>query len=431
MAEGHRRGLASRTLGERPFASLHNANYRRWFSGQVLSLVGTWMQVAAQSWLVLELTHSSVDLGAVVALQQVPVLVLGGYGGVVADRVDKRRQMILLQCLMGLQALALGLITVFHVVRFWEICALAVALGVNSAFELPSRMSFTYEMVGPDEATNAVALNSVVINCARVVGPAVAGFVIAGVGVGVCFLLNAASFVAVVYALATQDRTTLRAGTPRAQPKGQFREGLRYVRTIRELWVPVVMVALIGALTYEFPVSLPVLASRTLHGDSRTYGFMYASMGLGAVVGGLVSGARRASGIRATSLVSASFGLSMLFAALSPDVLVECVALLLVGAASGAFMVTSAATMQLSAAAEMRGRAMSMWSMAYQGTTPIGAPTIGWVIGEAGARAGLLVGAASCVIGAGIGWLYTPRRSGSSAARGKRAKAAPEAAAPS
>ena len=358
----------------------------------------------------LEITHSSVDLGAVIALQQVPVLVLGGYGGVIADRVDKRRQMMLLQLLMGLQALCLGLLTVFHVVRLWEIGLLAVALGIDSAFELPSRMAFTYEMVGPDDVTNAVALNSVIINCARVVGPAVAGFVIADVGVGACFLVNAGSFAAVVYALATQDTSKLRSSAPRAHPKGQFVEGLRYVGTIRELWVPVVMVALIGALTYEFPVSLPVLASRTFHGGARTYGLMYASMGLGAVVGGLISGARRTSGIRATTLVSTAFGLSMLFAALSPDVPVECLALALVGAASGAFMVTSAATIQLAAAGEMRGRAMSMWSMAYQGTTPIGAPTVGWVIGEAGARAGLLVGAASCAVAATIGRVYQPRR---------------------
>ena len=201
-----------------------------------------------------------------------------------------------------------------------------------------------------------------------------------------------------------------RSSKPRAPAKGQLRGSLRYVSSKREPWVPVVTVALIGALAYEFPVSLPVLASRTFHGDARTYGFMYASMGLGAIVGGLLSGARRISGLRATTVVSAMFGMSMVLAALSPDVALEYCALALVGACSGAFMTTSAASIQLSAAGEMRGRAMAMWSMAYQGTTPIGAPTIGWVISEADARVGVLVGAAGCLVAAGIGRVFEPRR---------------------
>ena len=250
--------------GRVTFASLSVPNYRRYYGGQSISLIGTWMQMTAQSWLVLTLTHSGAALGVIVALQTLPVLLLGPYGGVVADRVDKRRLMIALQSAMGVQALILGLLTVTGAVRVWEIGILAALLGLNNAFENPARQSFMMELVGAEHLRNAVSLNSVLVNVARAIGPAVAGILIATVGEGVCFLVNAGSFVAVVLSLSTMDGAQLATVTPTRRARGQLREGLRYVRSTPTLAIPLVMMGIAGCLTYEFQVSLPVMADRGL-----------------------------------------------------------------------------------------------------------------------------------------------------------------------
>ncbi len=217
------------------FAALSVPNYRRYYSGQAISLIGTWMQMTAQAWLVLTLTHSSTALGVVIALQTLPVLLLAPYGGVIADRVNKRKLMIGLQSAMGVQALVLGVLTVTGVVRVWEVGALAALLGLNNAFENPARQSFMLELVGAKHLRNAVTLNSVLVNVARTVGPAVAGILIATVGDGVCFLANSASFVAVVFSLVTMDGSALDPTKPAPRARGQLREGLRYVRSRPEL----------------------------------------------------------------------------------------------------------------------------------------------------------------------------------------------------
>ncbi len=221
--------------GRLTFAALSVPNYRRYLAGQSISLIGTWMQMTAQSWLVFSLTHSSTKLGLIIALQTLPVLLLSPYGGVIADRIDKRRLMVALQSAMGLQALALGVLTVTGEVRFWQIGVLAVLLGLNNAFENPARQSFMLELVGGRHLRNAVTLNSVLVNVARVVGPAVAGIMIATVGEGVCFLVNAGSFIAVVTSLMRLHRGALEPTTPAPRARGQLREGLRYVRRTREL----------------------------------------------------------------------------------------------------------------------------------------------------------------------------------------------------
>ncbi len=270
-------------IGRRTFSALSVSNFRRFFFGQSVSMIGTWMQTVAQSWLVYTLTHSATALGFVVALQTLPILVLGPYAGVIADRVDKRKLMIVLQTFMGVQALVLGLLAVTHVVRFWEVCVLAVVLGLNNTFENPARQSFVLEMVGSDELRNAVSLNSTMVNAARAIGPAAAGVLIATVGEGVCFLVNAASFAAVVYSLVSMDKLTLQPTTPTGRHKGQMREGFRYVAHEPRLGIPLVMMALVGTLAYEFQVTLPVIAKQTFHGGPATYGFLTASMGVGAV----------------------------------------------------------------------------------------------------------------------------------------------------
>jgi MFS family permease len=386
----------------RAFASLRNRNFRRFFAGQALSLVGSWMQTVAQSWLVLTLTGSALAVGVVVALQTVPVLFLAPYGGVVADRMDKRRLLLFIDTCMGLQALVLGILTVAGVVRVWEIAVLALLLGLNSAFEVPARQSFLLEMVGRDNIRNAVSLNSVITNAARAVGPAVAGVLIASVGEGVCFLINAGSFLCVIVSLLALDVSALVRSEPVARARGQLRAGLRYVRRTPELGLPLLMMALIGTFTYEWPVSLSAMAKQAFHGGSSTYGFMTAAMGLGAATGGLVTAARGRTGVRAAIVAAAAFGVCVGFAALAPSVAVELVALFTVGAGSVSFVSVGNSTLQLGADPTMRGRVMSLWSVAFQGSTAVGAPIVGGVVAVFGARAALAVGSVTCFAAAAI-----------------------------
>ncbi|MGO9220075.1 MAG: MFS transporter [Streptosporangiaceae bacterium] len=396
------------------FSSLRIPNYRLYFTGQSVSLAGTWMQMTAQSWLVLTLTHSSTDLGFVLALQTLPILLLAPYGGVVADRVDKRRLMVVLQIAMGLQALVLGLLTVAGVVRFWEVGLLAVILGLNNAFENSARQAFVREMVGPDELRNAVTLNSVTVNAARAVGPAIGGVLIATVGIGTCFLLNAASFAAVVTSLLVIDRAALQPSRPAPRAPGQLREGLRYARRIPTIAIPLAMMSLVGLFAYEFPVSLPLLAQRTFHGGAEAYGFMTAAMGIGAVIGGLFTAARGRTGLRPMIIASVGFGVAILVTAFAPVIALAYAALLFVGWASVSFIAIGNSTIQLSAEPQMRGRVIALWQVAFQGTTPVGGPAIGGIIALAGPRGGLAVGGAACLLAGGGGALLA-RRAGRAA----------------
>jgi MFS family permease len=390
-------------VGRTTFASLSVPNYRRYYGGQAISLIGTWMQMTAQAWLVLSLTHSSTALGVIIALQTLPVLLLAPYGGVLADRMNKRRVMIALQSAMGVQALALGVLTVTGVVRVWEIGLLAVVIGLNNAFENPARQSFMLEMVGPDHLRNAVSLNSVLVNVARSLGPAVAGLLIAGVGVGVCFLINAVSFVAVIGSLVRLDLSALDPTPPEPRAKGQLREGLRYVRRTRELAIPLLMMGAVGCLTYEFQVSLPVMAKAGLHVGAAGFGFMTASMGVGAVLGGLLVATRGRTGLRPLVMAASVFGVAVGLAALAPNLPLALAALGFAGGASITFMATGNSTLQLAAQPSMRGRVMSLWFVAFQGSTPVGGPVVGWVMDVLGPRAGLGLGAVTCLTVALLG----------------------------
>jgi MFS family permease len=389
----------------RTFSALSVANFRRFVWGQSISLTGTWMQTVAQSWLVYTLTHSATALGGVVAVQTLPVLLLGPYAGLIADRTDKRRLMVVLQSLMGAQALVLGVLAITHVVTFWEICVLAAALGLNNSFENPARQSFVLEMVGGENVRNAVSLNSTMVNAARAVGPAVAGIIIATAGVGVCFLLNAASFGAVVYSLTSMQKASLQPSAPAAKAKGQLREGFSYVAHEPLLGVPLLMMALVGTLAYEFQVSLPVVAKQTFHGGAETYGFLTACMGAGAVMGGLITATRGKTGLRPFSVAALGFGVAILLAAVSPLLGLEYVAMAFLGWGSVSFLATGNSTLQLSSPPSMRGRVMALWAVAFMGSTPVGGPLIGWLIAATSARVGLGVGGASCVLAAGVGFV--------------------------
>jgi MFS family permease len=402
-----------RRAGRVTFAALAVPNYRRYIGGQSISLIGTWMQMTAQSWLVLTLTHSGTMLGVVVALQTLPVLLLGPYGGVIADRVDKRRLMIVLQSAMGLQALALGVLTLTGSVRVWQIGILAALLGLNNAFENPARQSFMMELVGPEHLRNAVSLNSVLANVARAVGPAIAGILIATVGTDVCFLVNAGSFVAVLFSLSSMDTSALNPSTPAARTKGQLRDGLRYVRSTPALVIPLVMMGIAGCLTYEFQVSLPVMADQGLHVGATGFGFMTAAMGVGAVAGGLYVAGRGKIGLRPLVFAASGFAVAMTLATLAPDLAFEMIALAFVGAGSISFMATGNSTLQLTAAPEMRGRVMSLWFVAFQGSTPIGGPIVGATMSALGARAGLGLGAITVGLVACGGLLALRRLAGS------------------
>ena len=410
-------------VGHTTFASLDNPNYRRFIAGQSVSLIGTWMQTVAQSWLVLQLTGSGTALGLSVALQTLPVLLLGPYGGVVADRVDKRRLMIGLQAMMGGLALVLGLLTVTDRVTLWQVYVLALLLGLNNCFENPARQAFILEMVGPEHLRNAVSLNSVMVNVARAVGPAVAGALIATGGTGLCFLLNAASFAAVVVSLLMLDTAALRPSPPAPRTSGQLREGFAYVRRTPELAVPLLMMALVGCLAYEFQVVLPIVAESTFGGGAQAYGFMTGAMGVGAVVGGLYVANRGRVGIPSMVNSAFAFAAALLAATLAPDLYTELAALALVGAVSVGFLSKGNSTLQLAAEPSMRGRVMALWAVAFLGSTPIGGPIAGAVAQHYGGRAGLGLAAAACLL-AGVLGLLASRR-----IRAREATSALEAAA--
>ncbi len=399
------------SLSRETFSALSVPNFRLYFAGQAISMVGTWMQMVAQAWLVLELTGSATWVGLTFAAQTLPMLLVGPYGGLVADRADKRRLLVGLQVMMGALALALAVLTLSDAVQLWHVMVLASLLGLADSFEKPARQAFLVEIVGPDSVRNAVSLNSVMVNAARVLGPATAGLVIAAGGLGVCFVLNAASYIPVIVMLLAMNTSALLPSIPQARERGQVRAGLAYVISDRALGVPLLMMAIMGCFAYEFQVTLPYLARTTFDGDSRLYGFMTAAMGLGAVVGGLHTAARGRTGTPTLVRSSVVFGILILATALAPTAAVALILLVAVGAASVALMARGNATLQLASAPQMRGRVMALWLVAFLGTTPLGGPVAGWVSSTFGARWGLILGAAACFVAAALGAWALARQS--------------------
>jgi len=394
----------------RTFESLSVPNYRKFFLGQAISLAGTWMQSVALAWLVLQLTGSATWLGLVIALQTLPILFLGPYAGVLVDRVDKRRLLVGTQTAAAVQALVMGVLTVRGDITTAWVLGLSLALGLVNTLDNPARQSFIREMVSGPLVRNAVTLNSVVVNASRAVGPAIGGVLIATLGVGTCFLVNAASFAAVIVAYLAMDPRALRTAEPTPRAPRQLRDGLSYVRRTRDLFVPLVMMAMVGTLTYEFQVSLPALVTDTFGEGATSLGAITSAMGVGAVVGGLVSASRRATGIQPLVLSSAAFGLSTALTAISPTVQVAAASLLLVGASSVWFLSVGNATLQMTAAPQMRGRVMALWAVAFLGTTPVGGPLIGWIAEHASPRWALGVGAAAALAAAALGARVLRRR---------------------
>lgn len=359
------------------FRSLAVRNYRLYFSGHVISDAGTWMQKVGQAWLVLELTGSGTLLGVTFAIQHLPILLIGVWGGLLADRLDKRRLLMVTYGLAGLLALVLGLLTATGVVTLWMVLALALGLGVIDALEKPARHTFVIEMVGPGHLTNAITLSSVVTNTGKVAGPSLAGILIATVGLASSFLVNAGSYLVAVAALALMRRHELTPVEPTRRSSGQLREGLRYVRGTPQLLAPLLLLTVAGTLAYEWAVTLPLLARDAFHGDAQVFGLMFSAMGVGAVVGGLAVAGRLLPSARQLLRLAWVFGGLVVAAASAPTVPVVLVVLVGVGAASIAFRSVAMSWLQLESSPQMRGRVMSLLIVATAGTTPIGAPLVG------------------------------------------------------
>ena len=373
------------------FNSLEVPNYRRYFAGQLISLSGTWMQTVAAIWVILTLTDSGVAVGLTTALQFLPMLLLGAWGGLLADRIPKRRLLMTTQALMAIPAVGLFAVTVTGVATPWMVYLAVFAFGSLNAIDNPTRQSFVYEMVGPDRVVNAVSLNSVIVQAARIVGPGIAGVLIATVGVAPVFALNALTFVAMILALRGMDPQRLHAGPVAPREPGAIRAGLRYVLRTPELLVPLALMALVGTLGFNFQVVLPLLAKFSFESGAMTYAALVSAMAVGSIAGALVNGHRGRTGPRLIAGGALAFGASALLAAAMPSLALEIVMLALLGAASVTFAATINSTLQLAVTPEMRGRVMALYSVVFLGSTPIGAPLTGWLAQSYDPRVALLL----------------------------------------
>jgi len=392
----------------RTFESLQVPNYRRFFAGQIANWTGQWVQWIAQAWLVLELTGSGFGLGLITALQWLPVLLFGAWAGVLADRFDKRKLLMLTNITGGLLSVLLGILTITGVVTLWMVIVVALFLGLTTAADNPARQTFTLEMVGRSRLTNAVSLNTATFTTARVLGPAIAGFMIDGVGVGECFLINAASYIPVTIALLTMKVDQLHTSATVDQARGQVREGLRYVSSVPVLSTLLIMMAIIGTLEYNWQVILPVLARETFAGGARTLGILGSVLGIGMFVGSLTNAAFGRSERRVLIGAGSALGITTLLLAISPNVIVAGALMIPLGASSMAFLATMNSTLQLTAADHMRGRVMALYFVLFLGSTPVGAPIVGWIAETFDPRAALVVGGVATLLGCTYGYLKLP-----------------------
>jgi MFS family permease len=389
--------------GRVTFSSLRIRNYRLYFIGQAISLCGTWMQMIGLALLVFRLTGSITTLGIVSGLQFLPVLLLAPYGGVLADRFSKRRLLFATQGAAGVLALLLGLAVATGVIQLWMLYVLAVSLGLVNALDNPTRQSFIHELVGPKQLGNAVALNSTEVNLTRVIGPALAGVLIAVVGLAPCFLINAASYVAVLVCLLLMRGSELQRAVPVKAAKGQLREGFAYVMRTPIIRDVLVMMALVGTLTYEFAVTLPAVNRFTFGGGPLGYAALTCAMGLGAVLGGLATAGRLRPTVRELALASFGFGVTTALVAISPTLTVAVLGMLFVGVFSIRFTALCNTILQLESEPRMRSRVMALWSVAFLGSTVVGGPLIGLIGDHFTPRWALGVGAIAAVAAGIVG----------------------------
>jgi MFS family permease len=391
------------------FRSLHVRNFRLFFGGQLVSQVGNWLTLIAQALFVLELTDSGFALGFLAAAQFGPVLLIGPFAGLVADRSDKRRLLLLVQSLAMVQSFALAALAFSGHPPVWSIYLVAAAGGFATAFDNPTRRAFVTDMVPEADISNAVSLNSALMTGSRVVGPAVAGLLITTVGFGWCFLLDGMSYAAVLVALYLMRSEELRPLPVTPKGKGQVREGIRYARGVPELWVPLLMMAVIGTLTFNFSTVLPLVATRDLHGSDLTFTLLMSVIAVGSLTGALATARRRTISVRDVSTSAVAFGVSMALLTVAPNEAAAFVVAVAMGVASITFMTSSTAIVQLRSVPHMRGRVLALQAMVFLGSTPIGGPIIGAISETFGARYALGLGALAAV-GAGMFGLTHVRR---------------------
>jgi MFS family permease len=381
-----------------------------YFVGQTISTSGNWMQQIAVAWLVLKLTNSPFALGLATAAQQGPYLLLGAWGGLIADRLPRRRVLICTQVLQMIAPTVLGVLYVTGSVRLWMVFALSIARGTVNAIDNPARQTFVAELVGRDRLVNAVSLNASIVQAGRLLGPAVAALVIATLGLGPCFFLNALSFLGMLLVLFLMRPSEFVAGSLTAAGKGQLRAGFAYAARTRVLRVPLLLMAFVGLLSFNFTVVLPAVARFTFHGTATTYALMMNFLAVGALGGAIATGARIAVTPRVTAWASVGLGAALGLASMSSSLDLVLPAMIAVGAASVIFSASIQATLQLSVIPEMRGRILALYQVLYQGTTPIGAILVGWLASTSGARSGLVLGAVAAVV-AGLAGLWASPRS--------------------
>jgi MFS family permease len=383
--------------GHAMFAALEVPNFRRYVAGQSLSLIGTWVETVAQALLVLRLTHSGTILGLTTAARYAPLLLLSPYAGLLVDRYAKRHVLLVTQIGLGVVSAALGVTVLTGSVRLWQVIVLAVLFGILSAVDNPARQAFVQEVVGRDLVRNAVTLNTTSVNVARVIGPTIAALLAATVGIGWCFVVNAVSFGFVVASLLSLDARRLYPVPPVPRKRGQLRAGLRYAASVPAIIRPLLMMALVGTFTFEFEVSLPLLASATFHGTDTTYSWLLGGLGAGAVLGGLYAARSSRTGVRRLTHAAIGYAITVGLLAAAPTLPTAVLACALTGAASVFFLTTGNATIQLASDPDYRGRVTALWSMALVGTTPIGSPVIGALSDTAGPRYSLALGAVACL----------------------------------
>jgi MFS family permease len=390
------------------FKALRNRNFRLFFGGQLISQAGTWLTMIALTLLVLDLTHSGVAIGLLVACQFGPMLLFGAWGGLVADRSDKRRLLIITQILEMLQSFALAALAFMGNAPLAAFYVVALAGGFMLAFDNPARRSFVAEMVPENDVQNAVTLNSALMTSSRVIGPAIAGVLVVTVGFGWCFFLDGVSYLAVIGSLFAMRRAELRQPPVVLRAKGQLRAAAAYIKSVPDLWIPLVMMTVVGTLTFNFAVVLPLYVEHTLDGTAESFTLLYSVLSIGSLIGALYAAHMRVIDARHLVYASFAFGIAMLGLALAPTLLAAFPVAIFVGLTSVAFLTSSTAIVQMRADPKMRGRVLALQGMVIIGSTPIGGPLLGFICDQWGARAGIVVGAVAA-IGAGA-WGYAAHR---------------------
>ena len=396
-APGAPAGLLARTI-----RSLRHPNYRRYLGGHALSIVGTWMQRVAQDWLVLELTGDPVAVGTALALQFLPMLLLGVWGGVLVDRLDRWKLLVATQAASAVLAGVLAVTTLLGATTLGLVYVMAALLGLVTVVDSPARHTFVTDLVPPGDYVNAQALNSTIHNTGRLVGPAVAGLVIAAAGAGEAFALNAISFAAVLVGLARIDRSALHRTVKAASGRGQAMAGLRYAWGHRELRACLVLVAVVSLFSQNFRVILPVTAAEVLSGDAATYGYLTSALGLGAVLGAVGAASSVTVTGRRLFACTLALGVTNLLMALAGQLAFALAGLVAVGVANIAFNTMARSLLQLRSAPEMQGRVMALHGLLNLGTTPLGGPLLGWVCAVAGSAWGFVVAGGAALLAAAV-----------------------------